>query len=109
PARRSRRAGAARPRPPWRRGRSTPPVRSCVAFGPPSAGMLPARCTHVTRDRRPGLSFDMKVVRAGFASQSGINQAIDIAPVAKRGAEVDMVLAAEAHIDASLDGQADAV
>ena len=51
----------------------------------------------------------MKVVRAGFASQCGINQAIDIAPFTQRGAQVDMVVLAEAHIDAPLDRQADAV
>ena len=48
-------------------------------------------------------------MRAGFASQCGINQAIDIAPFTQRGAQVDMVVLTEAHIDATLDRQADAV
>src|SRR3546814_7917211 len=75
----------------------------------PEDGVSDARCTHVTRDRRSGLSFDVKVVRAGFASQSDIDQAVDrFRPAfAQRGAQVDMVVLAQAHIDAPLDGQAE--
>ena len=51
---------------------------------PLAGGPSAARCTHMTRDRRLGLSIDMKVMRAGFASQSGINQAIDVAAVAQK-------------------------
>ena len=54
----------------------------------------------MTRDRRCGLSFDMKVMRAGFASQCGVNQAVDVAAVAQRRAQVDMVVLTKAHIDA---------
>src|SRR3546814_16694162 len=51
----------------------------------------------------------MKVMRAGFASQCRIDQAIDIAAVAQGRAQVDMVILAKAHIDAAFDGQAAAV
>ena len=51
----------------------------------------------------------MKVVRAGFASQCGINQAIDVPAFAQRGAQVDMVVVPKAHVDAAFDRQADAV
>src|SRR3990167_10710202 len=63
----------------------------------------------MTRDRRFGLSFDLKVVRAGFASQSSINQAIDVAAIAQRRAQVDMIILTHAHIDAPFDRQADAI
>jgi hypothetical protein len=63
----------------------------------------------MTRDRRFGLSFDMKVMRAGFASQCPINQPVDVIAVAQARTQVDMIVLAEAHIDAALDRQADAV
>ena len=51
----------------------------------------------------------MKVMRAGFASQCGVNQAVDVAVFAQGCAQVDMIVLAEAHIDAAFDGQAYAV
>src|SRR3546814_8101335 len=59
----------------------------------------------------PYTTLFRSVVRAGFASQSDIDQAVDrFRPAfAQRGAQVDMVVLAQAHIDAPLDGQADAV
>src|SRR3546814_17015038 len=59
----------------------------------------------------PYTTLFRSVVRAGFASQSDNDQAVDrFRPAfAQRGAQVDMVVLAQAHIAAPLAGQADAV
>src|SRR5690606_14604 len=55
--------------------------------------------------------FNMKVMRAGFASQGQINQAVDRADaaLAQRCAQIDVILLAKTHVDPPLDRQPDAI
>src|SRR3546814_9658760 len=65
----------------------------------------------MTRDGRLRPLADREIMGAGFASEGGVDQAIDRPgpAIAQRGAQVDMIVLAQAHIDAPLDGQADTV